>query len=60
MSDNVAHHAELHASSAYSELKRLAANLMRRENPGHTLGPTALVHEAYLRLSKQRGSNAEP
>ena len=34
----------------YSELKRLAARRMRHERPGQTLQPTALVHEAYLRL----------
>jgi RNA polymerase sigma factor (TIGR02999 family) len=34
----------------YDELRRLAADKLARENPGHTLQPTALVHEAYLRL----------
>jgi RNA polymerase sigma factor (TIGR02999 family) len=34
----------------YDELRRLAAWQMAREAPGHTLQPTALVHEAYLRL----------
>jgi len=34
----------------YEELRRLAHNYMRRENPGHTLQTTALVHEAYMRL----------
>jgi RNA polymerase sigma factor (TIGR02999 family) len=34
----------------YAELRRLAHARMRREGPGHTLQPTALVHEAYLRL----------
>lgn len=34
----------------YEELHTIAARLMRRERPGHTLRPTALVHEAYLRL----------
>jgi RNA polymerase sigma factor (TIGR02999 family) len=34
----------------YDELRRLAADKLRRENPGQTLQPTALVHEAYLRL----------
>ena len=34
----------------YSELRRLAAAKMAREQPGHTLQPTALVHEAWLRL----------
>ncbi len=34
----------------YDELHRLAAQRMAHENAGHTLQPTALVHEAYLRL----------
>jgi RNA polymerase sigma factor (TIGR02999 family) len=34
----------------YDELRRLAAQKMARENAGHTLQPTALVHEAWLRL----------
>ncbi|MDX2037543.1 MAG: ECF-type sigma factor [Isosphaeraceae bacterium] len=34
----------------YDELRRLAAARMASEAPGHTLNPTALVHEAYLRL----------
>ena len=34
----------------YDELRRLAARWMAGENPGHTLQPTALVHEAFLRL----------
>lgn len=37
----------------YDELRGLAANLMRRERSGHTLQPTALVHEAYLKLVDQ-------
>jgi RNA polymerase sigma factor (TIGR02999 family) len=36
--------------AAYGELHALASQLMRRERPGHTLQPTALVHEAVLRL----------
>jgi RNA polymerase sigma factor (TIGR02999 family) len=35
----------------YDELRRLAAANMARQPPGHTLQPTALVHEAYLRLT---------
>ena len=35
----------------YSELHRLAEGYMRRERPDHTLQPTALIHEAYLRLA---------
>jgi RNA polymerase sigma factor (TIGR02999 family) len=34
----------------YDELRKLAAARMAAETPGHTLDPTALVHEAYLRL----------
>jgi RNA polymerase sigma-70 factor, ECF subfamily len=34
----------------YGELRRLAASYMRSESPSHTLQPTALVHEAFLRL----------
>ena len=37
----------------YPELKRLARSYMRDEHRGHTLQPTALVHEAYARLVKQ-------
>jgi RNA polymerase sigma factor (TIGR02999 family) len=36
----------------YEELHRIAAAYMRRERPGQTLQPTALVHEAYLRLAR--------
>ena len=37
----------------YEELRRRAKAYLRREPPGHALQPTALVHEAYLRLIKQ-------
>ncbi len=37
----------------YDELRRRAARHLRRERPGHTLQPTALVHETYLRLLGQ-------
>jgi DNA-directed RNA polymerase specialized sigma24 family protein len=40
----------------YSELRRLAASYMRLERPDHTLQPTALVHEAYLRLVGQESN----
>ena len=36
------------------DLRALARSYMARENPGHTLEPTALVHEAYLRLAGRR------
>jgi len=38
----------------YDELRRVAARQLRRERAGHTLQPTALVHEAYLKLIDQR------
>jgi RNA polymerase sigma-70 factor, ECF subfamily len=38
----------------YSELRRLAAGYLRSEPAEHTLQPTALVHEAYLKLAAQR------
>jgi RNA polymerase sigma factor (TIGR02999 family) len=38
----------------HHELRRRAAARLRREQPGHVLQPTALVHEAYLRLIDQR------
>ena len=37
----------------YAELRRRAASYMRKENAGHTLQPTGLVHEAYLRMVDQ-------
>src|SRR5579883_2030912 len=40
--------------AVYQELHRLAQGYMRRENSQHTLQPTALVHEAYLRLVDQK------
>jgi RNA polymerase sigma-70 factor, ECF subfamily len=39
---------------AYQELRKLAAAYLRRERPGQTLQPTALVHEAYLRLARDK------
>jgi RNA polymerase sigma factor (TIGR02999 family) len=38
----------------YGELRRLASRYMRREGPGHTLQPSALVNEAFLRLVDQK------
>jgi len=37
----------------YEKLRRLAAECLRTERPGHTLQPTALLHEAFLRVLKQ-------
>lgn len=41
----------------YRELRRLAGHLLRQERAGHTLQPTALVHEAYLGLVRQDAAN---
>ena len=41
----------------YEELRRLAARSLAAEKPGHTLQPTALVHEAYLRLAGNSGED---
>lgn len=38
----------------YEELRELALRFLRRERRSHTLQPTALIHEAYLRLAAQR------
>lgn len=43
----------------YAELRRQAQLVMRREDEGHTLQPTALVHEAWLRLGDQRDAHWE-
>ena len=43
----------------YAELRRIARNQMRREREGHTLQPTALVHEAFLRLVDQSAAGWE-
>ena len=37
-------------AAVYDELRDLAGGYLKRERPDHTLQPTALVHEAYLRL----------
>src|SRR5215470_4965436 len=44
------HAAEQLLPLVYDELRRLAAQHLAREKPGQTLQPTALVHEAYVRL----------
>ena len=41
----------------YRELRQLAANYLRRERKDHTLQPTALVHEAYLRLARESSNS---
>jgi len=41
----------------YDECRRMAARQLARERPGHTLNPTGLVHELYLRLVDQRSAS---
>ena len=41
----------------YDELRRIAGSYLSRERADHTLQPTALVHEAYMRLVSQRRAN---
>ena len=43
----------------YDECRRIASRQLRRERPEHTFEPTALVHEAYLRLVDQRQATWE-
>jgi hypothetical protein len=45
------HAAEELLPLVYQELRKLAAQRLAQEQPGQTLQPTALVHEAYLRLA---------
>ena len=44
-------------SAVYEELRKLAAYKMAGESPGHTLQPTALVHEVWLRLGANEQQN---
>jgi DNA-directed RNA polymerase specialized sigma24 family protein len=44
----------------YGELRRLASNYLRRERQNHTLQPTALVNEAYLKLIDQKNARWAP
>ena len=48
--DGDAHAAEQLLPLVYDDLRNLAAAKLAQEKPGQTLQPTALVHEAYLRL----------
>jgi RNA polymerase sigma-70 factor, ECF subfamily len=51
--------SEVLARTVYDELRRQARRALRREGEGHTLQPTALVHEAWLRLDDQHGARWE-
>src|SRR5262245_40779596 len=41
--------------AVYAELRRLARGYLQRERPNHSIPPTALVHEAYMKLVDQAG-----
>ncbi len=43
----------------YEELRRIAGQMMANERQGHTLQPTALIHEAYLRLAGPEGEQPD-
>ena len=43
----------------YGELRKMAKRYMNQQNPGHTLQTTALIHEAYLRMVKQKEKHFE-
>lgn len=43
----------------YEELRTMAKRYMRKQNPGHTLQTTELIHEAYLRMVKQKEKHFE-
>jgi len=52
-------HTEGLLEATYDDLRRLASRYLSRSGPGHTLQPTALVHEAWLKMdSGERGSYA--
>ena len=54
MDDAARHTADTLVALAYDELRAAARRCIAREGPGHTLQPTALVHEAWMRLQKRR------
>ncbi len=53
MTDDPIRDADAYLPQVYEQLHALAEAFLRRERPDHTLQPTALVHEAYLRLADQ-------
>ena len=46
-------------TQVYKQLRQLAANYLSRERPGHTLRPTGLVHEAYVKMVGQQNVSLE-
>ena len=54
--ENIAHSDSLHFTELYDELTKLARHQLRRLKPGDTIDTIALVHEAYLKLTKSSSS----
>ena len=54
MSNDNNHPTDELLAQVYDELRRLAAQRLSREKPGQTLEPTALVHEAFIRIMEGR------
>jgi RNA polymerase sigma factor (TIGR02999 family) len=50
---------DLVTAAVYGEMRKIADGYLRRERTGHTLQPTALVNETWLRLAKQAGLSFE-
>ena len=48
--------ADRWVDASYGQLRSMATSFLRLQRPDHTLEPTALVHEAWLRLSRQSGT----
>lgn len=51
--DAAGRRAEALLPLVYDELRRIAADYLRQDRPDHTLQPTALVHEAFLKIARQ-------
>lgn len=53
----IARQAEALLPLVYDELRRIAADYLRQDRPDHTLQPTALVHEAFLKIARHSNPN---
>ena len=56
-SEAVRNKAEALLPMVYDELRRIAADYLRQDRPDHTLQPTALVHEAFLKIARHPNPN---
>lgn len=55
--DSLSRRAEALLPMVYDELRRIAADYLRQDRVDHTLQPTALVHEAFLKIARQSNPN---